>query len=236
MERNVIDVYRFGLFGRMVMGVAHEVDNHLSVVIGFSELIEMTASNEPKVRDAAGKVLSAGEKIGAIIKCFSHYARPHAPVSEAFPPGEMLAEILLFARYDLGRGGVVVAPPGPIPAGVLHGDRRDLGLALLALLFNGAEAMADSGGTLATEVGRDDRGWVFSISDQGPGVAQELEGRIYAPGFTTKSQPFRTGMGLPVARQIITAGGGTLALANARGGGCVATVRLPAQPPGQGGE
>jgi len=79
MDRKFVEVYRLSLFGRMVMGVAHEVDNHLSVVIGFSEIIQMTASNQQKVVDGAGKVLSAGEKIEALIKHFSNYVRPHTP-------------------------------------------------------------------------------------------------------------------------------------------------------------
>src|SRR5512147_585475 len=103
MDRNKVENYRLGLFGRMVMGVAHEVDNHLSVVLGFSELIQLAAAKEQKVHDGAGKILSAGEKIGAIIQQFSHYVRPHAPSPEPFDPGRLIPEILQFSRYDLGR-------------------------------------------------------------------------------------------------------------------------------------
>jgi C4-dicarboxylate-specific signal transduction histidine kinase len=144
MDRNVIERYRLSLFGRMVMGVAHEVDNHLSVVLGFSELIQLAAGKEQKVRDGAGKILSAGEKIGAIVQHFSRYVRPHAPSPEPFVPDEMIHEVLLFSRYDLGRDNVTVLTPQEIPPGILHADRRDFGLALLALLFNAAEAMSEN--------------------------------------------------------------------------------------------
>ncbi len=117
MDRNVVERYRLGLFGRMVMGVAHEVDNHLSVVLGFSELIQLSAGKEQKVRDGAGKILSAGEKIGAIVQHFSRYVRPHAPSPEPFVAGELIPEILLFSRYDLGRDNVTVAPPPDVPRG-----------------------------------------------------------------------------------------------------------------------
>jgi signal transduction histidine kinase len=226
MDRKRVETYRLSLFGRMVMGVAHEVDNHLSVVIGFSELIQMTPGNERKVRDGASKVLSAGERIGTMIKHFSRHVRPHAPLQETFPPAELIQEVLLFARYDLGRDGVVVAPVS-CPPGLMQGDRRDIGLAFLALLINGAEAMAGKGGELAIVGARRDNGWLFSISDQGPGIPAGSEERIYEEGFTTKTEPFRTGMGLPVARHLIAEAGGTLHLANAPVGGCVATVFLP---------
>ena len=146
MDRKVVEQYRLALFGRMVMGVAHEIDNHLSVVLGFSELIQLGAGKEQKVRDGAGKILSAGEKIGAIVHQFSRYARSHAPSPEPFVPGEMIPEILLFSRYDLGRDNVTVLPVPEVPRGILHADRRDFGLAILALLFNAAEAMSETGG------------------------------------------------------------------------------------------
>jgi C4-dicarboxylate-specific signal transduction histidine kinase len=227
MDRNVVERYRLALFGRMVMGIAHDVDNHLSVVLGFSELIRLAAGNEQKVRDGAGKILSAGEKIGAIVQNFSRYVRPHAPSPEPFVPGEMIPEILLFSRYDLGRGNVTVLPPPEIPPGILHADRWDFGLALLALQFNAAEAMSRTGGELSMRVSIDAAGWGFTVGDQGPGIPAGLEGKVFEVGFTTRTGPFHAGMGLPVARHLAGQGGGTLQLANGPGGGCAATIRMP---------
>ena len=230
MDRDVVERYRLALFGRMAMGVAHEVDNHLSVVLGFSELIQLAAGKEQKVRDGAGKILSAGEKIGAIVQLFSRYVRPHDPSPEPFVPGEMIPEILLFSRYDLGRDNVTVLPPPELPPGILHADRRDFGLMFLALLFNAAEAMSESGGELSMRVSIDDAGWKFTVSDQGPGIPAGLEEKVFEVGFTTRTGPLHTGMGLPVARHLAGQAGGTLQLANGSGGGCVATVRLPMKP------
>jgi signal transduction histidine kinase len=227
MDRNVVEQYRLALFGRMVMGVAHEVDNHLSVVLGFSELIQLAAEKEQKVRDGAGKILSAGEKIGEIVHQFSRHVRPHDPSPEPFVPGELIPEILLFSRYDLGRDNVTVRPPSDVPPGILHADRRDFGLALLALLFNGAEAMSETGGELSMRVSIDAAGWEFTVSDQGPGIPAGIEEKVFETGFTTRTGPFHAGMGLPVARHLAGQAGGTLQLANGPGGGCVATIRLP---------
>ena len=230
MDRNAVERYRLALFGRMVMGVAHEIDNHLSVVLGFSELIQLAAGKEQKVRDGAGKILSAGEKIGAIVQQFSRYVRPHAPSPEPFLPGEMIPGILLFSRYDLGRDNVTVLPPPEVPPGILHADRRDFGLALLALLFNGAEGMSGAGGELSMRVSIDAAGWEFTVSDQGPGIPAGFEEKVFEAGFTTRTGPLHSGMGLPVARHLVSVAGGSLRLENAAGGGCVATVRLPLMP------
>jgi signal transduction histidine kinase len=227
MDRNVVERYRLGLFGRMVMGVAHEVDNHLSVVLGFSELIQLAAGNEQKVRDGAGKILSAGEKIGAIVQQFSRHVRPHAPSPEPFVPGELIPEILLFSRYDLGRNNVTVLQPPEVPPGILHADRRDFGLALLALLINSSEAMSGTGGELSMRVSIDVAGWEFTVSDHGPGIPAGFEEKVFEVGFTTRTGPLHSGMGLPVARHLAGQAGGTVRLANGSWGGCEATIRMP---------
>jgi signal transduction histidine kinase len=232
MDRKVVEQYRLALFGRMVMGVTHDIDNHLSVVLGFSELIQLAAGKEQKVRDDAVKILSAGERIGAIVQHFSRYVRPHPPSPEPFVPGEMIPEILLFSRYDLGRDNVTVLPNPEVPPGILHADRRDLGLALLALLFNAAEAMSGTRGELAVRVSTDDAGWRFTVSDQGAGIPAGFEEKIFEVGFTTRTGPIHMGMGLPVARHLAEQEGGTLQLANGAGGGCEATIRLPMKPRG----
>jgi len=230
MDRKVVEQYRLALFGRMVMGVAHEIDNHLSVVLGFSELIQLAAGKEQKVRDGAGKILSAGERIGAIVQQFSRYVRPHAPSPEPFVPGEVIPEILQFSRYDLGRGNVAVLPMTEVPAGILHADRRDFGLALLALLFNAAESMSGTGGELAVRASIDDTGWQFTVSDHGDGIPAGFEEKVFEAGFTTRTGPSHTGMGLPVARHIAEQAGGTVRIASRAGGGCEATIRMPVKP------
>jgi signal transduction histidine kinase len=226
MDRKVVEQYRLALFGRMVMGVSHEIDNHLSVVLGFSELIQLAAGKEEKIRDGAGKILSAGEKIGAIVQHFSRYARPHAPSPEPFAAGGVIPEILLFSRYDLGRNNVTVLPPLGVPGGILHADRRDFGLALLALLFNAAEAMSEKGGELSMQASIDDAGWELTVSDQGPGIPAGFEEKVFEVGYTTRTEPSHTGMGLPVARHLVEQAGGTVRIAS-RAGGCEATIRMP---------
>ncbi len=227
MDRRTVEQYRLSLFGRMVMGVAHEVDNHLSVIIGFSELIRMAAGVEKKCQDASGKILAAGERINRLIKSFSGYVRPHDPAREPFPVAEMMGEMAVFAKYDLGRGNVALQLPDAIPPGFIVGDRRDVALALMCLLFNGSEAMDGRGGSLRLEISRSGPDWEFLVADAGPGIPEDRLDRIFEPGYTTKEGPYHTGMGLPVARYIARAAGGDVAVSNRPDGGCAAILRVP---------
>lgn len=233
MDRKAVEQYRLALFGRMVMGVAHEVDNHLSVILGFAELIQIAGGAEKKAIDGAAKILAAGEKINAIVKHFSQHVRPHAPLREPFVPGDVVTEVVLFARYDLGRGNVTVVTPEAFPSGLVTGDRRDFGLALLALLVNGAEAMARKGGRLGLSAAKRDETWEFRVTDEGPGIPAEILPRVFEEGFTTRPEPFNAGAGLPVARFLAAGMGGTVSVANRAEGGCEATIALPGRAPGR---
>ena len=68
MDRKTVEQFRLALFGRMVMGVSHEVDNHLSVVLGFAELLQVMGGEEKKSLEGAGKILSAGWSVGILTK------------------------------------------------------------------------------------------------------------------------------------------------------------------------
>lgn len=233
MNRKAVEQYRLSLFGRMVMGVSHEVDNHLSVILGFAELIQIAGGAEKKAVDGAGKILAAGERISAIIKQFSQYVRPHAPVREPFVPGDVLAEITLFAKYDLGRGNVTLSLPQTFPSGLVTADRRDFALALLALLMNGAEAMAGRGGRLDLSFANRGETWEVRVTDEGPGIPGNILPRVFEEGFTTKPEPFNTGMGLPVAQFLVAETGGKLSVGNLPDGGCAATIVIPARASGR---
>lgn len=228
MDRNRVEHHRLALFGRMVTGVAHEIDNHLSVILGFGELIQISGGSEKKTLDSVAKILVAGEKISAIVRQFSQYVRPHPPVREKFSPAEVLQEGLLFSRYDLGRNNVVLALPERYPPVLLAADRRDFVLVLLALLFNGAEAMAGNGGTLRLDVSLQDGACEFVVTDEGPGISPDIAPRIFEEGFTTKEGSFHTGMGLPVARHLADEMGGTISVHDAPSGGCRAILAIPA--------
>lgn len=228
MDRRTIEQFRLALFGRIVMGVSHEVDNHLSVVLGFAELLQIMGMGEKKALEGAGKILSAGEKIAAIMKQFSHYVRPHPPVVEPFSLSDVLSEVVVFSRYDLVRGNVNLVLPDKEEAIRMNGDSRDTALALLAVLMNGTESMAGKGGILTVHVASRDGFWHVTVADEGQGISPEILPRIFEEGFTTKKDPLHTGMGLPVARHIVSGMGGDISAENMPKGGFLVTLRVPA--------
>ncbi|MGE5753012.1 MAG: ATP-binding protein, partial [Deltaproteobacteria bacterium] len=131
------------------------------------------------------------------------------------------------SRYDLGRNNVALQLPESFPQGMVNADRRDFALILLALLFNGSEAMAAKGGALRLSVSLKDGNWEFVVADEGPGIPPEIASRVFEEGFTTKTGPEHSGIGLPLARYLAAEMGGTVFLADAPSGGCEAVLRIP---------
>lgn len=210
------------------MGVSHEVDNHLSVVLGFAELIRMPGGGGNKTAENAGKIFAAGDRIASIVKQFSHHVRPHPPADETFFLPDLLSELVLFARYDLCRGNVSLRIPGDLPKVQIRGDARDFGLALLAILLNGAEAMSDrGGGELSVAAAAGQEGLEVAVTDVGPGIQAEILPRVFEEGFTTKPPELHPGMGLPVARHIVEGVGGAIRVENRSDGGCTSIIRIP---------
>ena len=229
MDRISVERFRLALFGRLVMGVSHEVDNHLSVVLGFAELSRMPGGSGSKAVENMGKIFAAGDRIAAIVKQFSYHVRPHPPAEETFFLPDLLSELMLFSRYDLCRGNVTVRIPEGLPRTRIRGDARDFGLGLLSLLLNGAEAMANrGGGEISVTAADGPEGMEIAVRDFGPGIPAEHLPRLFEEGFSTKSPEFHAGMGLPVARYIVGRFGGTIEVGNRSGGGCEAVIRLPA--------
>lgn len=205
------------------------MDNHLSVVLGFSELIRMPGEVGTRTEENAGKIYAAGDRIAAIVKQFSYHVRPHSPVDEIVSLPGLLSEILVFSRFDLCRGNVSLRIPEELPEAKVRGDARDFGLVLLAVLLNGAESMADrGGGELSVTVSPGREMLEFSVTDTGPGISEELLPRVFEEGFSTKRPDLHSGMGLPVARYIVEGIGGNIRVKNRSAGGCASVVLLPA--------
>ncbi len=125
----------------------------------------------------------------------------------------------------------MLSPPEDLPNALIVADRRDFALALLALLFNGSEAMAGTGGELSVRVSRDESAWEFTVEDQGPGIPPGIAERVFEEGFTTHSGSYQSGMGLPVARHLAELAGGSVRLSPRANGGCSATLRWLSKPP-----
>ncbi|HLW52191.1 MAG TPA: PAS domain S-box protein [Candidatus Angelobacter sp.] len=225
---------RLAALGMMAGGVAHEINNPLTIIhASAADLLqrirqEGTVSLEIVVRNSE-RIKDTANRIARIIKSMRHLAREGSqerpgPTSVA----KMVEEALGICREHFKDESVNLIVPSIDPT--LHVSCREIQIAqvLLNLLQNAFDAVLEQAGErwIRLDVAVRDGSVVFSIIDSGPGIPAELKTRIMEPFFTTKEVGKGTGLGLSLSRMIVEEHGGELELTEETGHTCF-SFRLP---------
>ena len=226
---------KLAALGSLLAGVAHELNNPLSVVVARSVLLE--ERGDPSARAAAQKIRAAAERCARIVRTFLAMARRQQPERQPVTLEELIAEVLDLAAYALRSAGIdvrVECEPG-LP--LIQADSDQLHQVLLNLVINAQQALLERAPPRRLTVSaRHDarRGRILlSVADNGPGVSPELHSRVFEPYFTTKPMGVGTGVGLAVSQGMVEAHGGSLTLEDLPGGGARFVVTLPLALPGE---
>jgi PAS domain S-box-containing protein len=221
---------KLGALGSLLAGVAHELNNPLSVVVAQAALLEELAP-DPSIAARSGRVRAAAERCARIVKTFLAMARQRPPSRAAIDLNEAAGAALELLGYGLRTAGIEVerALAPDLPA--IWGDPDQLSQVLTNLIVNAQQAMADWPGprriTIATSFDAPAGMVELRMIDSGPGVPDKIKTRIFEPFFTTKPVGVGTGIGLSVCHGVVTSHGGTITVGDAPGGGTVFTLRLP---------
>ena len=206
--------------GEMSAGLAHEFKNAIATLQGYAQLIQSLDLNE-KAQVAAGSLLNEVRNLSSMVTAFLNFARPQPLQPEQVSVAELIADCAteLEPVFQELRVELVIDSEAGL---VVRADERMLRLALLNLIRNGAEAIAEDHTERKVFV-RASAG-VIEVKDTGPGIPLAQLQKIFIPFFTTKAKGH--GVGLALSHRIITQHGGTLTAANNPEGGAVFTIKL----------
>ncbi|CAH1688118.1 Histidine kinase [Hyphomicrobiales bacterium] len=228
---------KLAALGSLLAGVAHELNNPLSIVVGYAGMLQELASDEP-TRRRAREVHVAAERCARIVKRFLAMARSK-PVEKKWVNVEsVIDDVMELAAYGLRVNGVEVIRDRVRDLPAILADADQLHQVFMNLVLNAMQAMTGIEGRRRLIIKTTLRGQaiVIDVLDTGLGVNDTVKQRAFEPFFTTKPLGVGTGIGLSLCSGIVEAHGGTITLDSGPGGGALCRVVLPisAAPPLQG--
>ena len=219
--------------GSLLAGVAHELNNPLSVVVSQALLMQETAA-DPRIAQRAEKIQAAADRCSRIVKSFLAIARQRPAARSVVRLRSLLRTALDLTSYGLSSNGIQVELDAPDDVPDIWADGDQLVQVFMNLIVNAQQVLQEVQGPrrLRLAVRRDGPDHVrVTVSDNGPGIPPEIRPRIFEPFFTTKPVGSGTGMGLSLCLGMIGAHKGAITLEDTPGGGATFVVRLPRGSP-----
>ena len=237
MRARLAETERLAAVGELVAGVAHEVNNPLSTISAYAQLLLRDAGLAGAHRESIEVMRGETVRASQVVKDLLAFARRSEPQRESVDLAHVVERTVRLHAYHLASGNLRAELDLPPDLPAVNGDGRQLQQVVLNLVTNAVQAMRPQGtGTLRVSARAEacpERGGretcvVLDIADTGPGVAVADRARIFEPFFTTKPEGEGTGLGLSVSYGIVAAHGGSLVLAETSPAGSIFRVTLPA--------
>jgi signal transduction histidine kinase len=223
----VVRAERLSAVGELAAGVAHEINNPLTIVLAQTHLLNQEAM-PPSVADGLRTIEVAARRAAGIVKDLVQFATPRVVRRNPCDLAEVAARILALhaerfqSDHVLARLQVEEVPP-------VWCDAEQIKQVLVNVIENARFALTTErgGGNLEVRIAPSQFGVTISVADDGPGIAPEHLPRIFTPFFTTKGPDQGRGLGLSVAYGIVREHGGRLWADNGPNGGAVLNIELP---------
>ncbi len=227
-QTQLIQSEKLSAVGQFVAGVAHELNNPLTAVVGFSELLESTTTDD-RIRKHVERIGKSAHRCHKIVQSLLSFARQHPPERKLVRVHPVIDEVLELMAYELRTGGVQVVKEYGANIPNLMGDAHQLQQVLVNIISNSRQAMegVQRDGQITIRTAFRDGKVIIELGDNGPGIKPENLARIFDPFFTTKPVGKGTGLGLSLCYGIVREHGGNITARSEPGQGAVFALELP---------
>jgi len=228
LERKVQVTDRLASIGEMASGIAHEINNPLTSVIGFSELL-MEKDLPEDLREDVAIIHDGSQRVAGIVKGLLSFARQHKSERSRTDINEIIKGTLTLRKYSLETGNIEVNILLDARLPRTMADAAQLQQVFMNIIVNAETEMkkAHDRGKLTVKTEHIDNTIRISFADDGPGIARENIGKIFDPFFTTKAVGEGTGLGLSLSHGIITEHRGAMYAESEAGEGATFIIELP---------
>lgn len=233
--RTELDGMQLDAWQALVRVLTHEIMNSITPLASLastsSELVraasaEAEAEQREALEDAQSAVDTLARRADGLTSFVSSYRQLlglPVPVLTRFPVSELIADVRRFSEPECVEQGIQIFEQVDPASLELQADRAQIEQVLINLIRNASQALAAEGGQIRISARLNPRGHTcLEVTDDGPGIPDEVAGKMFIPFYTTRSEG--TGVGLALSRQIMNAHGGSISYSNATNGGARFTL------------
>jgi PAS domain S-box-containing protein len=230
LKEQLFHADKLASLGLLVSGVAHEINNPLTGIITYAELLKMDV-NDAEIQRELKKILDSAERCKKIVENLLTFSRQKKPTKSLESINNIIDRAIDFRNYWLRSNNIEVTRDYDTVSTVFV-DAQQIQQVVLNILLNAEQAIAEDPGKdgrigFVTRYDRDNREVIIQVSDNGPGIPRDIVSRIFDPFFTTKPVGTGTGLGLSISHGIIVEHGGDIHVESTPGEGTVFMIRLP---------
>jgi signal transduction histidine kinase len=213
--------------GQLAAGAAHEINNPLTAILGYSDLLADDPALPERARTTAGKIRDQARRTRNLVQNLLSFARQVPPERTLLDINSVISSAVQLRALDLHTGGPRIETELESVLPGVRGDHNQLMQVFFNIVNNGLDAMGEnSAGVLTIKTLRDRGSVVILFSDNGPGIKEPH--RVFDPFYTTKPVGKGTGLGLSICYGIVQEHSGKILCYNGQKGGAVFRVELPA--------
>lgn len=226
-QEQLLQSEKMSAVGQMISGVAHELNNPLTAILGYAQLLE-TEEIQPRVREYVMKMQKQAHRTQKIVQNLLSFSRQHKPQRVHADLRNVMEDTIALRDFELKSHDIVVERHFETSLPFVVADPHQLEQVYLNIINNAADAMLGGirGGILRIGIFVDGRHVVTEFHDSGPGIADPK--RVFDPFYTTKGVGKGTGLGLSICYGIIKEHGGEISAENHPQGGALIRIKLPA--------
>jgi len=227
MERKLIQADKLASLGQLAAGVAHEINNPLGIILGYTQLLLRQCEEGSEVYDDLKVIERHVRNCKTIVGDLLKFARSAPTQKGEADIHEAITEVLAVVKHQFMLDGVAIKEKFDHSIPRLHWDINKMKQVFMNLLMNARQAIGKNRGLIEVETRLENGNVIIKVSDTGCGIPPENLPRVFDPFFTTKPTGQGTGLGLSVSYGIITEHGGTISVDSEPGKGTVFTLTFP---------
>jgi len=228
-QEQLLHSEKMAAVGQLISGVAHELNNPLTAILGYSQLLSSNGQLNAQGLEYSDKLYKQAQRTHRIVQNLLSFARQHKPERVPVSLNKLVEDTLALRDYDLRMHNIRVhldlSPDLPVTAA----DPHQLQQVFLNMVNNAVDAILEKSrdGDLWVATGGKDQKLFVEFTDSGTGVKDPT--RVFDPFYTTKPVGKGTGLGLSICYGIITEHGGNIRIKNAPPRGASFTIEIPCQ-------